>query len=75
MILRLDFIKRSGIILAILEEGHSRNYTVKYILKSSSISLGDDVDFFSVFSSGGQFVQQSGTILEILVKGHLKTFP
>ena len=25
---------------------------------------------FSIFSSGGHFVQQSGTILEILVKGH-----
>ena len=26
--------------------------------------------FFSIFSSGGYFVQLSGTILAILVKGH-----
>ena len=26
--------------------------------------------FFSVFSSGGNFVQLGGTILAILVKGH-----
>ena len=25
---------------------------------------------FSIFSSGGHFVQRSGTILAILVKGH-----
>ena len=25
---------------------------------------------FSIFSSGGHFVQQSGTILAILVEGH-----
>ena len=27
---------------------------------------------FSIFSSGGHFVQQSSTILAILVKGHLR---
>ena len=28
---------------------------------------------FSIFSSGGHYVQQSGTILAILVEGHPKT--
>ena len=27
---------------------------------------------FSIFSSGGHFVQRSGTILAILVEGHLR---
>ena len=29
---------------------------------------------FSIFSSGGHFVQWSGTILAILVEGHPKNF-
>ena len=30
---------------------------------------------FSIFSSGGHFVQQSRTILAILVKGHPRNIP
>ena len=30
---------------------------------------------FSIFSSGGNFVQWSGTILAILVEGHLRNIP
>ena len=30
---------------------------------------------FSIFSSGGHFVQQSKTILAILVEGHLSSIP
>ena len=33
---------------------------------------GDFVKKFSIFSSGGHFVQQSETILEILVEGHTR---
>ena len=31
--------------------------------------------FFSIFSSGGHFVQQSRTILAILVRGHPRNIP
>ena len=31
--------------------------------------------FFSIFSSGGHFVQQSRNILAILVKGHPRNIP
>ena len=30
---------------------------------------------FSIFSSGGHFVQRSGTILAILVEGHSRNIP
>ena len=30
---------------------------------------------FSIFSSGGHFVQRSGTILAILVEGHSRSIP
>ena len=33
------------------------------------------VFFFSIFSSGGHFVQPSGTILAILVEGHSRNIP
>ena len=52
-------------ILAILVEGHSRNISMKLFLYEKMSLKG-----FSIFSSGGHFVQPSRTILAYLVEGH-----
>ena len=56
-------------ILAILVEGHPRNISVKLFL-NRSIGLEMSYKGFSIFSSGGHFVQWSERILAILVEGH-----
>ena len=46
------------------------------ILKSGHCSRRKyHLNAFSIFSSGGHFVQQSRTIIVILVEGHPKIFP
>ena len=57
-------------------ESHLGNIPEKFELHWPMGLGGDSIlskfyTFFSIFSSGGQFVHQSGTVLDILVEGHL----
>ena len=42
---------------------------------SGGVSFYGNYPRFSIFSSGGHFVQRSGTVLAILVEGHLSNIP
>ena len=64
-----QFIQRIETILAILVEGHPRNFSVKLSLNRTICLPGYVVEMI-FFSSGGHFVQQSRTILVVLIVGH-----
>ena len=69
----------SGTILAILVGNHLGNIPMKFISHwpkgSGGVSFHGNYPRFSIFSSGGHFVQRSGTVLAILVEGHLRNIP
>ena len=72
-------VYRSGTILAILVGNHLGNIPMKF--KSHWPRVREELAFsanysrFSIFSSGGHFVQRSETVLAILVEGHLSNIP
>ena len=53
----------------------SKEHFCENILKSNNWPRKSHLKFFSIFSSGGHFVQWSGTILAILVESHPKNIP
>ena len=63
---------------SIFGKGSPKKHSCEIILKSGHWSKRrcqlKVVGFFSIFSSGGHFVQGNGTIFAILVEGHPKTF-
>ena len=61
------------LFLFLSEENCREGLEEANIIKNEATSLGDVVQFFSIFSFGGHFVQRSGTILAILVEGHPKS--
>ena len=76
LFLALEAILCSGAVWAILVENLSRNNPIKFDWNPPSGYGGDVVwSFFSIFSSGGHFVQWSGMIWVILVEGLQRNNP
>ena len=65
-------VYQSGTILAILVGSHLGNIPMKFESHwpkgSGGVSFYGNYSQFSIFSSGGHFVQRSGTVLAILVR-------
>ena len=72
-------VYRSGTILAILVGSHLGNMPMKFESHwpkgSGVLAFKANYSLFSIFSSGGHFVNQSETVLAILVQGHLSNIP
>ena len=56
-------------------EGHLRNMMCNYLNIHPLVKEKKSFKRFSIFSSGGHFVQQSGMICAILVEGHPRNIP
>ena len=56
--------------------GLAKEHLCEIISKSvHPFSIGSCLKLFSIYSPGGQFVQQSGTVRAILVDSHLRNIP